>query len=54
MFTPWADSGEQLLAFSLLWQLLCLIAVAARGLPFVGTVFSEIARGKADQALAQS
>ena len=46
LFEPWARSGEQVLAFSLLWQLVCLVGVVVRGVPFVGSVFGEIARGR--------
>ena len=43
-FTPWAP-GEQVLAFSFVWQLLCGAAMILRGLPFMRRVIAEIDAG---------
>jgi len=48
LLEPWASSGEQVLAFSVLWQLVLACAVALRGLPFLRTVLAEVARGSPD------
>ena len=44
LMSPWA-SGEQVLAFSLVWQLVIIAAGLARGLPFIKRVVAEIAAG---------
>jgi hypothetical protein len=43
-FTPWAP-GEQVLAFSFVWQLMCGAAMIVRGLPFMRRVIAEIDAG---------
>jgi len=45
LLTPWAR-GEQLLAFSFVWQLLIALGVVVRGLPFIRNVVREIAAGR--------
>ncbi len=45
LLEPWAESGEQVLAFSLVWQLLCGAAMVLRGLPFVKRTIGELAAG---------
>lgn len=47
LLTPWAESGEQVLAFSLLFQLMLLCGLLLRGLPFLRRVIGEIADGQA-------
>ncbi len=42
LLSPWATSGEQVIAFSVLWQLAAALFVALRGLPFVRAVTREI------------
>jgi hypothetical protein len=44
LLSPWASSGAQVLAFSVLWQLGVGIGMLIRGLPFVPRVLREIAR----------
>ena len=44
MFEPWAASGEQVLAFSVLWSLVVAVCITLRGLPFVKGVVAEVAR----------
>jgi hypothetical protein len=46
LLEPWAESGEQVLAFSLLWQLLIAAGIVTRGVPFVRRVVAEINEGK--------
>jgi hypothetical protein len=47
LLVPWATGGgEQVLAFSLLWQLLAAAGIVLRGLPFVRRVVAEIDEGK--------
>lgn len=48
LLTPWA-SGERLLAFAVVWQLVLAIGTLARGLPFIRQVVGEIAEGKRSQ-----
>jgi hypothetical protein len=43
-FTPWAP-GEQILAFSFVWQLMVGAAMMLRGLPFLKRVVTDIERG---------
>src|SRR5690606_21457660 len=50
---PWADSGEQVLAFSVLWQLIFGAGLVLRGLPFLRGVVGDIDRG-ADREIALS
>ncbi len=45
LLVPWANSGEQVLAFAVLWQLLVGAGVVLRGLPVVRQVVREIERG---------
>ena len=45
LLTPWAESGEQVLAFSVLWQLAFGVGMIARGVPFIRTVAGDIDRG---------
>lgn len=45
MLAPWAESGEQVLAFSVLWQLVFGAGLVVRGLPFLRAVVGEIDRG---------
>jgi hypothetical protein len=45
IFEPWA-SGESILAYVFLWQLLFLVAIMVRGLPFLRRVLAEIAEGR--------
>jgi hypothetical protein len=46
LLEPWAPGGgEQVLAFSLLWQLLAAVGIVLRGLPFVRRVVAEIDQG---------
>jgi hypothetical protein len=45
LLAPWAESGEQVLAFSTLWSLMVGVGVLLRGLPFVRSVAREIDRG---------
>jgi hypothetical protein len=47
LLEPWSQSGEQVLAFSLLWQLMAAVGIVARGLPFVRRVVTEIDEGRA-------
>jgi hypothetical protein len=48
LLLPWAPGGgEQILAFSVLWQLMLAAGVVARGLPFVRRVVAEIDEGRA-------
>ncbi|MBW2452943.1 MAG: hypothetical protein JRI68_00435 [Deltaproteobacteria bacterium] len=53
LLAPWASSGEQVLAFAVLWQLMVGAGVVLRGLPFVRQVVGEIERGldREDRAL---
>jgi hypothetical protein len=44
LLSPWA-SGEQVLAFSVLWQLSCMLVGFLRGIPFVRRVVAEIDEG---------
>jgi hypothetical protein len=44
MLAPWAKSAEQVIAFSVLWQLVVGVAVALRGLPFLRGVVSDVAQ----------
>jgi len=43
LFLPWAESGEQLLAFAVSWQLLNAALVVLRGLPFIRGVVGDVA-----------
>jgi len=45
LLTPWA-SGERVIAFSILWQLVLAIGTLMRGLPFIRRVTAEIAEGR--------
>ena len=45
LLAPWAESGEQVLAFSVIWQLELGLAVVLRGLPFVRRALGEVADG---------
>ncbi len=45
LFEPWAVNGEQVLAFSVLWNLVIAVCIVARGLPFVRGIVAEIAQG---------
>jgi hypothetical protein len=47
LLEPWSSGGEQVLAFSLLWQLVVAVGIVARGLPFVRRVVAEIDEGRA-------
>lgn len=42
LLEPWAESGEQVIAFSVVWQLAVGVLLALRGLPFVRAVTREI------------
>lgn len=42
LLEPWAESGEQVIAFSVVWQLTIGVLLAVRGLPFVRAVTREI------------
>lgn len=42
LLAPWAESGEQVIAFSVLWQLVIAIFVSLRGFPFIRAVTREI------------
>lgn len=44
LLLPWASSGAQVVAFSVLWQLCVGIGMLIRGLPFVPRVLREMAR----------
>ncbi|MCC6215622.1 MAG: hypothetical protein IT376_12225 [Polyangiaceae bacterium] len=46
LLSPWATSGEQVLAFSLVFQLSVAVALVLRGLPFVRRLVREIERGR--------
>jgi hypothetical protein len=48
LFEPYADNGEQVIAFSVLWNLVIACFVLLRGLPFVRRVVLEIADGVSD------
>jgi hypothetical protein len=45
LLEPWARSGEQVIAFSVLWHLVVACAIALRGLPFIKAVLREVAEG---------
>jgi len=45
LLVPWAQGGEQILAFAVLWQRVVGAGMVLRGLPFVRQVASEIERG---------
>jgi hypothetical protein len=45
LLEPWADSGEQVLAFSVLWQLVFGAGLVLRGVAFIRAVAGEIDRG---------
>lgn len=47
LLAPWAASGEQVLAFSLVFQLSVAVALVLRGLPFVRRLLREIEEGRA-------
>lgn len=42
LLEPWAANGEQVLAFSVLWNLVVASAITLRGVPFVRAVTREI------------
>jgi hypothetical protein len=44
LLSPWAP-GEQILAFSVIWQVATAVALVIRGLPFVRGVMAEIREG---------
>ena len=47
LLEPWAPGGgEQVLAFSVVWQLLAAAGIVLRGLPFVRRVVAEIDQGR--------
>jgi hypothetical protein len=46
LLAPWAESAEQVLAFSVLWQLTCAGFMALRGLPFLSALSREIEQGR--------
>ena len=54
LLEPWANRGEQVIAFSVLWHLVVACAIAFRGLPFVKAVVSEVAHGKSAEARVDS
>lgn len=54
LLEPWADSGEQVIAFSVLWHLVVACAIALRGLPFVRAVVREVAEGAPKREPAES
>jgi hypothetical protein len=45
LLEPWGDSGEQVLAFSVLWQLIFGLGLLLRGVAFIRAVAGEIDRG---------
>ena len=53
LLEPWAESGEQVLAFSVVWQLLIGAAIVLRGLPFIRNVVAEIDSGTASWTVAE-
>lgn len=51
LYAPWA-SGEQILAFQFVWQLMLNAATIARGAPFLARVTREIQEGAASEPSA--
>ncbi len=51
LYAPWA-SGEQILAFQFVWQLMQNAATIARGAPFLARVTREIQEGASSEAAA--